>query len=109
MPGRTATKSVIDHCVEVIRHALMCHADTAVVTYSWRPDTRRPWPDFSVDQTCVDWDALDSWAAERSFSAFDQKSLVHPELGGFESVLRCYLTDQLRLNTNFRDRVSNRK
>lgn len=71
----------VDHCVDDIRQALMCHADTSVLTFDWRPNWRTPWPNFSVDHTCVDWDALDSWAAERSFSLFDQKSLVHPELG----------------------------
>jgi hypothetical protein len=37
--------------------------------------------DMYSEHTCADWKALDTWAAERSFSAYDQKSLVHPQLG----------------------------
>lgn len=31
--------------------------------------------------TCTNWEKLDAWASERSFSMFDQKSLVHPKYG----------------------------
>ncbi|RCI10835.1 hypothetical protein L249_5245 [Ophiocordyceps polyrhachis-furcata BCC 54312] len=70
-----------DHCIEDIRQSLMCHADLSVVTFDWLPRRRKPWPNFHVEQTCVDWHRLDGWAAERSFSIFDQKTLVHPRLG----------------------------
>ncbi|KAK8074281.1 hypothetical protein PG994_005180 [Apiospora phragmitis] len=70
-----------DHCIDDIRQALMCHADTSIVTFDWKsPDWRAPWPNFSIDHTCADWDALDRWAAARSFSLFDQHSVVHPQL-----------------------------
>ncbi|RDA84055.1 hypothetical protein CP532_0777 [Ophiocordyceps camponoti-leonardi (nom. inval.)] len=76
-----------DHCIEDIRQSLMCHADLSVVTFDWLPGRRKPWPDFKIEQTCVDWERLDRWAAERSFSIFDQKTLVHPQLGiSFPSV-----------------------
>ena len=84
MQGRVAANIIKDHCLEDIRQALMCHADTSVVTFEWRSNRRIPWPIFSADHTCVDWDILDSWSAERSFSLYDQKSLVHPELGRFD-------------------------
>jgi len=71
----------VKHCINDIRQALMCHADTSVVTFEWEPKYRKPWPVFSNDHTCVDWGALDNWSSKRSFSLFDQKSLVHPELG----------------------------
>ena len=61
----------------------MCNADTSIVTFDWKSGYRRPWPNFSIDHTCVDWEILDDWAAARSFSVFDQKSLVHPKLGGY--------------------------
>lgn len=109
MQGILAADGIKDHYVDDIRQALMYHADTSVVTFDWRPNWRRPWPNFSVDHTCVDWDALDSWAAERSFSVFDQKSLVHPKLGGFKSDLEYYQTAQLMQNVNPRSRFSNRK
>ncbi|KAI1175804.1 hypothetical protein F4777DRAFT_548669 [Nemania sp. FL0916] len=70
-----------DHCIDDIRHALMCNADLSVVTFYWHPEMRKPMPNFHLDQTCVDWDRLDEWASKRSFSIFDQKTLVHPQLG----------------------------
>jgi hypothetical protein len=64
----------------------MCNADTSIVTFDWRrPDWRRPWPNFNVDHTCVDWDTLGAWAAERSFSVYDQHTIVHPQLGNLPS------------------------
>ncbi|KAI1108878.1 hypothetical protein F5Y14DRAFT_458896 [Nemania sp. NC0429] len=72
----------VDHCIDDIRQALMCHADTSIVTFDWRgPNWRRPWPNFNIDHTCVDWDALVDWTATRSFNIFDQHSIVHPQLG----------------------------
>ena len=88
---RTVTDGKQDHCVDDIRQALMCHADTSIVTFDWKPQYRRPWPNFSIDHTCVKWEALDDWASERSFSAFDQKSLVHPELGEMPSPFQSFL------------------
>lgn len=61
----------------------MCHADISIYTYDWIPGYRKPWPNFKVDHECVNWDILNGWAKERAFSLFDQKSLVHPELGLF--------------------------
>ena len=88
LPAQTASYESVgfltackDHCVDDLRQALMCHADTSVVTFDWKPQYRRPWPNFSIDHTCVNWEALDNWASARSFSAYDQKSLVHPEFG----------------------------
>ena len=95
-----------DHCVDDIRQALMCHADTSAVTFDWKPQYRRPWPNFSVDHTCVNWEALDDWASERSFSAFDQKSLVHPEFGGgSRRFTRLYEPHKLTQGLHFRSRI----
>lgn len=76
-----ALRGHADHCINDIRQSLMCHADLSVVTFYWHPEMRKPMPNFHIDQTCVNWDALDKWASKRSFSVFDQKTLVHPQLG----------------------------
>ncbi|KAK4107279.1 hypothetical protein N656DRAFT_833177 [Canariomyces notabilis] len=70
-----------DHCIDDIRQAIMCQPDLSVVTFWWHPQKRKPMANFHLDQTCVDWGKLDEWAAKRSFSIFDQKTLVHPTLG----------------------------
>lgn len=87
----------------------MCNADFSVGTFEWRPNWRRPRPNYIVDHTCVDWDSLESWAMERTFSVFDQKSLIHPELGGFRSV-RTMFSDRLANgDPKLRNRFSNRE
>lgn len=60
---------------------MQCNADFSIITYDWLPNYRRPWANFKVDGECANWEALDNWAGDRFFSLFDEKSLVHPELG----------------------------
>lgn len=49
-----------DHCVDDILQVLMCHVDTSAVTFDWKgPKNRRPWPNFNVDHTYMDWEAID--------------------------------------------------
>lgn len=83
MQGRVAANNITDHCLEGLREAVMCNADFFVGTFEWRSNWRRPRPNYIVDHICVDWDSLESWAMERTFSVFDQKSLIHSELSGF--------------------------
>lgn len=97
----------IDHCIDDIRQALMCHADTSITTFEWKEGIRRPMPDFagyvtssscyhqnspvfrhldsgtnkSSWHTCNNWEKLDDWATARAFSMFDQVSLINPTYG----------------------------
>lgn len=81
IPDEPAQWTHLDHCINDIRQALMCNADISLLTWDWLPNYRRPWANFNIDGECVDWEKLDSWAGENAFSLFDQKSVVHPELG----------------------------
>lgn len=98
-PRKNLLTTSKDHCIDDIRQALMCHADPSILTFDWLPNWRSPWPNFAIDHTCVDWNALDDWAAKRSFSVFDQKSLVHPELGECQSVSNTNICLASRLKT----------
>ncbi|KAI1772536.1 hypothetical protein F4818DRAFT_444360 [Hypoxylon cercidicola] len=53
-----------DHCVEMLRQFIMCHADVGVVTAHWIEQRDRPWPDFNTKQTCRDFDAVLKWTTE---------------------------------------------
>ncbi|ESZ94410.1 hypothetical protein SBOR_5203 [Sclerotinia borealis F-4128] len=75
------TKMHVDHCIDDIRQALMCHADTSITTFEWEEGIRRPMPDFAGWHTCNNWQVLDDWATSRAFSMFDQKSLINPTYG----------------------------
>jgi hypothetical protein len=81
IPDEPGSWAHLDHCLEGVRLAIMCKADYSLITYDWLPTFPRPWGNWAIEEECIDWEKLDAWAGERSFSIFDQKSLVHPELG----------------------------
>lgn len=43
----SVTNKSADHCIDDIRQALMCHADTSITTFEWQEGIRRPMPDFA--------------------------------------------------------------
>ncbi|KUI68419.1 hypothetical protein VM1G_04649 [Cytospora mali] len=54
----------IDHCIETIRRALTCHADTAAMTFDWVEDSSivlHP----EITHTCRNFDVIRDWAYER--------------------------------------------
>ena len=53
------------HCVDMLAQDLMCHADADVLTYNWMDTQIHPFPDFSINRKCRDWDGLMSWLEDR--------------------------------------------
>ncbi len=72
---------VPDHCIENLRQNIMCKGDVSLLTFEWMPKERAPKPNFDIEHDCVNWDTLDNWAESQRFDIFDEKSLVHPDLG----------------------------
>ncbi|WYZ42053.1 hypothetical protein EsH8_V_000948 [Colletotrichum jinshuiense] len=60
------------HCL-----ALMCHGDMSLYRFSWLPDQEKPKPLAHMPHICVDWNKMQSWAVERSFS-MKEGLLRHP-------------------------------
>lgn len=67
------------HCIHVILQSLMCTADVGIIQHNWvyngkltEPQTR-PFPDFSTEKTCRDFDAILKWATSRSVSDLSSK------------------------------------
>lgn len=46
----------------------MCRPDIALITYDWRDDKPNPWPNFEVEHECVNWNSLQEWASQNSFT-----------------------------------------
>jgi hypothetical protein len=65
----------------MLRQIVMCKADTALMTYSWLPDFRAPWPDFGIEHQCVNWESIEEWGNKRRVDIFEKGLLVHPTLG----------------------------
>ncbi|KAJ6784909.1 hypothetical protein PWT90_02382 [Aphanocladium album] len=70
-----------DHCLEILRQSVMCHADTSMITMTWEPTSKFPAADFQNVHECKNWDALYEWQKERSVDMMKPGFLVHPTLG----------------------------
>ncbi len=68
----------LDHCIDILRHAILCHSDTSLFTLQWSAAEPMPRADFSHEHTCVDWQTLFAWADERKIDEEAMKSLQHP-------------------------------
>lgn len=68
------------HCVDIVTQNLMCHADTSMVTMTWLEEQDRPWPDFSVNKKCVDFDKLVQWRDENALDVAKAGSVKKPEI-----------------------------
>ncbi|KAI1174991.1 hypothetical protein F4777DRAFT_579437 [Nemania sp. FL0916] len=58
-----------DHCINAIRQAVMCHANTELHTAVWVENPERPMTGLLVGHTpttCVRWDSLNNWARSRA-------------------------------------------
>jgi len=60
---------VLDHCIDFIRQALMCHANAVMYTTEWIAASHAA--QFAVisgggSTTCVRWDSLNDWALKRA-------------------------------------------
>jgi len=71
----------VDHCIDTLRQTLVCHGDDAILSYSWKPNYQWPWPSFTIDHECRNWDTLLNWAAERRILNVKGPILTHPTLG----------------------------
>ncbi|KAK8128699.1 hypothetical protein PG984_009807 [Apiospora sp. TS-2023a] len=68
-----------EHCVDYIRQSLMCQFDTGIIPYNWVLDHENPTPNANTHHTCVDWDALQEWLAQRTVEVPDGFRWTQPE------------------------------
>ncbi|KAL1865119.1 hypothetical protein Plec18167_009522 [Paecilomyces lecythidis] len=54
------------HCTDIIVQFIMCNADATMTTMTWLETQERPWPEFSVNKKCIDFDALVKWRDENA-------------------------------------------
>ena len=55
----------VDHCLELLREALMCQADVSIMTFRWSDERPIPVADLWSSHECVNWDIVEQWAGER--------------------------------------------
>jgi hypothetical protein len=61
---REELRGHLNHCIEMLRMNLMCHADVGVITFH-ELEGKGMWPDFSSYHVCRDYDAVRTWAVDR--------------------------------------------
>jgi UDP-N-acetyl-D-mannosaminuronic acid transferase (WecB/TagA/CpsF family) len=53
-----------NHCVDLIRQALMCNADISPIKWEMNAKLGIPLPSAKTVHTCKKWDSLMDWAAD---------------------------------------------
>ncbi|KAI0855865.1 hypothetical protein F4860DRAFT_446445 [Xylaria cubensis] len=68
-----------DHCLDLIRQALMCHPDTSLMTFHWAAGSREPMLKLeSPEHDCVDWEDLMQKVEPRRVSDTEMAVLINP-------------------------------
>ncbi|KAI6086757.1 hypothetical protein F4821DRAFT_259769 [Hypoxylon rubiginosum] len=59
----------LDHCLETLRQAVQCHANTALYTFYWdEPTDMKPLTKSNSRSVCAKWGPLEEWAYSRMVS-----------------------------------------
>lgn len=53
-----------DHCIEILRQFVMCHADVGLVAAHWIEGSDHPWPDFNTRKVCRDFEGILQWTLD---------------------------------------------
>ncbi|KAL4807362.1 hypothetical protein BDV18DRAFT_151968 [Aspergillus unguis] len=67
------------HCVDILLQNIQCNANTEVLTLNWVEDRHPPWPDFSVNRKCGDFDALKQWQKDHAVDPEKWDAMPHPK------------------------------
>ncbi|KAG2063187.1 hypothetical protein BDR04DRAFT_1111767 [Suillus decipiens] len=56
----------LDHCIEMIRQNIMCHADVTMITWYWVEGHTVPYPNFNTRHRCRNFEKIIDWSVEHS-------------------------------------------
>ena len=73
------SKSFVDHCIEYLRQAAMCHSDTSLTAFEW--DLTKTKPMLSARRSphmCADWDTVVAFVNDRVVSKGELARLENP-------------------------------
>ncbi|KAI5777085.1 hypothetical protein EDC01DRAFT_624565, partial [Geopyxis carbonaria] len=77
-----------NHCIDILRQAIMCHADTNIVTWDWEPGRDKPVANGTVEHTCRNFEEVFDWTMERrvTFKEIRESVRRHSEDMGVEII-----------------------
>ncbi|KAF2182338.1 hypothetical protein K469DRAFT_636651 [Zopfia rhizophila CBS 207.26] len=55
----------VTHCLYILLQSLICDASTDIFTKEWMEGQIQPFPDFSINRKCGDFDAIGKWQEGR--------------------------------------------
>ncbi|KAK2754681.1 hypothetical protein FQN54_006814 [Arachnomyces sp. PD_36] len=58
----------VDHCIDMLRQAIQCHADTTLITFDWGGPGTPTEPNFCSTHACNNFEKINQWAKSRQFS-----------------------------------------
>lgn len=62
----TRTESLVDHCINALREALMCSSDVTPITFHVvSEEDSHVFPNLAAVHTCRDFEAIRRWAKTR--------------------------------------------
>lgn len=67
-----------DHCIDTIRHVLMCHPDDGLFLSYWIEGRVGPMAGFNTMHKCKNLDAMMNWSSE---NATEEELSEYPEEG----------------------------
>ncbi|KKZ61176.1 hypothetical protein EMCG_04225 [[Emmonsia] crescens] len=66
----------VDHCIDMVRQALMCHADTTLIT--WNGTFVDAEPDFYAKHQCRNFDLIHKWSKKHEVN-MEEEFVRDPE------------------------------
>jgi len=66
----------VDHCIEVLRQSVMCHADISLLTWKWADVQEPPFADFHIKHECRNWDNILEWTKQHQAA---EEAIVRPD------------------------------
>ncbi|KAI0104451.1 hypothetical protein F4814DRAFT_430818 [Daldinia grandis] len=63
----------LDHCLEALRIAIMCHGSTAMYTFAWKSaNPGKPTTQSNSKLICVNWSSIKDWSYSREILDSEQ-------------------------------------
>ncbi|KAH7035654.1 uncharacterized protein B0I36DRAFT_240309 [Microdochium trichocladiopsis] len=82
---RAQHKEHTEHCLKMLKDAVMCQGDPTILTMKWAETGLRPIGNLTSPHECVNWDRLMEWVVPNSRNVFEDGMLVHPTRGSYNT------------------------
>lgn len=74
----------MDHCIDILRQATMCHADMTILAAEWWDNEDVPQNVLYTPHKCANWESVSEWAVANSFDPWGT-GLIEPPGGWSEA------------------------